>query len=250
MNAARLISTGPLVLVNRDHPLPAQPDARELVMTDPRRPDILLHSRAAAILRKLISDLGCNRDIVPVSGYRGREEQERIFADSLREHGRAFTETYVARPGCSEHETGLAIDLGENVPDLDFIRPSFPDSGACRAFRLRAADYGFILRYPAGKERITGIGHEPWHFRYVGWPHARLMAERDMVLEEYIDWLSGFGEDGAHLGYAAAGRAVELFTVPQHALDGLPERLPAALPWQWSGNNSGGAVVTLWTRAG
>lgn len=250
MTPAKLISSGPLVLVNRDHPLPAGPDAAELAAVDGRRPGLLLHKQAAAILNRLLSDLGCAGDIIPVSGYRSREEQERIFADSLREHGREFTETYVAYPGCSEHETGLAIDLGEHVPDLDFLCPSFPDSGACRAFRLRAADYGFILRYPAGKERVTGIGHEPWHFRYVGWPHARLMSERDMVLEEYIDWLKGFGEDGAHLGYSARGRAVELFTVPEQALEGLPDRLPAALPWQWSGNNSGGAVVTLWTRAG
>ena len=54
------------------------------------------------------------------------------------------------------------------------------------------AQYGWVQRYPAGKEAITGIGHEPWHFRYVGQPHATLMAERDLTLEEYIAWIRAF----------------------------------------------------------
>lgn len=72
--------------------------------------------------------------------------------------------------GCSEHETGLAIDLALAGEEPDFIRPPFPDRGICRRFRQRCADFGFVLRYPAGKETVTGIAHEPWHFRYVGVP--------------------------------------------------------------------------------
>ena len=100
---------------------------------------------------------------------------------------RAFLAPFCkARPGCSEHETGLAIDLGENVPELDFIRPSFPDTGICGTFRARAAEFGFILRYPKGKEAVTGIGWEPCHFRYVGVPFAREIADRGLTLEEYL----------------------------------------------------------------
>ena len=65
----------------------------------------------------------CIRD----SGYRSKAEQLAIFENALRSHGREFTETFVAYPGCSEHQTGLAIDLGENRPDLDFLCPQFPD---------------------------------------------------------------------------------------------------------------------------
>ena len=79
---------------------------------------------------------------------------------------------------CSEHQTGLAIDLGLASEEIDVIRPNFPYSGVCAAFRKQAADYGFILRYPAGKEAVTGIAYEPWHFRYVGVPHARFMLNR------------------------------------------------------------------------
>ena len=76
-----------------------------------------------------------------------RAEQERIYRESLRDNGPAFTRRFVALPGCSEHETGLAIDLGERRASIDFIRPAFPDTGLCSAFRRRAARYGFILRY-------------------------------------------------------------------------------------------------------
>ena len=95
----------------------------------------------------------------------------------------------MALPGCSEHQTGLAIDLGLRGPEVDFLCPDFPYTGPCGDFRRLAADYGFVERYPAGKEPITGIAHEPWHFRYVGVPHAERMAAMGLVLEEY--WEEG-----------------------------------------------------------
>lgn len=72
---------------------------------------------------------------------------------------------------------------GENV---DFIRPDFPYEGISQRFRELAPAYGFIERYPAGKERVTGIAHEPWHFRYVGTSHAKSMARQGLCLEEYL----------------------------------------------------------------
>ncbi len=115
------------------------------------------------------------------------EEQTQIYEDSLRENGGEFTKKFVALPGCSEHQTGLAIDLGLCKEEIDFICPDFPYEGICQKFRQMAPDYGFVERYPAGKEKVTGIGHEPWHFRYVGRPHARIMTDRGLVLEEYLE---------------------------------------------------------------
>ena len=90
--------------------------------------------------------------IAPVSGWRSQEEQQSIWNESTEENGADFTAKYVAQPGHSEHQTGLAIDLGLRREKLDFIRPSFPYSGICEIFRQKAARYGFIERYPAGKE--------------------------------------------------------------------------------------------------
>ena len=226
---------GTLYLVNRAHPLAEEPEAEALVPVDGGHPRIMLHARAKVMLDQLLTAVGGRGAIVPVSGYRPRSEQQAIWDGSLAEHGQKFTETYVARPGCSEHQTGLAIDLGENRPEVDFLCPAFPDSGPCGALRRRAAEFGFVLRYPAGKEAVTGIGHEPWHFRYVGQPHARLMEGRGLVLEEYLDWLRHFPPEaplegeGWSLCWLAGGEAP------------LP---PPGTPWKVEDTNTGGAVLT------
>ena len=177
---------GHLILVNAQHPLSEYDWTPDLVTV---RGAVRLEREAAERLDRLMAALDGWRSITPVSGWRSMEEQRQIYSGSLRDNGAAFTRKFVALPGCSEHQTGLAIDLGLTGPDLDFIRPDFPYSGICQKFRTLAADYGFIERYPAGKEAVTGIAHEPWHFRYVGIPHAHAMADRGLTLEEY--WEEG-----------------------------------------------------------
>jgi D-alanyl-D-alanine dipeptidase/carboxypeptidase len=113
---------------------------------------------------------------------------------TLKEKGELFTKKYVAKPGCSEHELGLAIDLGLAEATNDFIRPSFSKGPVVATFLANMAKYGFILRYPKGKEEITSISFEPWHFRYVGTPHSEIMAQQGWVLEEYLDFLEETGE--------------------------------------------------------
>lgn len=184
-----------LVLVNAAHALEEEPDAGELEAVHKENPAVFLKREAAEQLKCLLDAVDREGEIVLVSGYRSREEQEKIFADSLRENGRSFTETYVAPPDHSEHQTGLAIDLGKRQESIDFIRPEFPRDGVFLAFREKAPEYGFVERYPAGKEQVTGIGAEPWHFRYVGCPHARIMTERHLVLEEYLDYLWGQSDE-------------------------------------------------------
>ena len=150
------IFQGPLVLVNRAHPL-HEKERSALTSVDPHHPDILLESRARQLLSACIQKAGGQREIVPVSGWRSQQEQQRIWDDSMAEHGETFTRQYVALPGCSEHQTGLAIDLGKAAGYIDFIRPAFPYDGVCGRFRRLAARYGFIERYQRGKEEVTGI---------------------------------------------------------------------------------------------
>lgn len=139
------------------------------------------------------------------------------------------------------HQTGLAIDLGLAADEIDFIRPDFPADGVCGAFRRRAADFGFVLRYPAGKEAVTGIAHEPWHFRYVGVPHARLMAEMGFTLEEYVAWLRECHSQ------APLRRRLGLyeFSVQYHHGTARPV-LPEYGYSQLSRDNCGGWIVTTW----
>ncbi len=175
-----------LILVNRHCPCPTD-NVRDLVPVHEHYPHILMEREAVQALFGLMEQLDGWRQIVPVSGWRSLEEQKAIYEQSLRDHGQEFTEQFVALPGHSEHQTGLAIDLGLRQPEIDFIRPSFPCEGVCQRFRELAPAFGFIERYPAGKESVTGIAHEPWHFRYTGTPYAEELTRRKLTLEEYLE---------------------------------------------------------------
>ncbi len=227
---------GSLILVNRDCPL-AGSDWDDLMPVSEDFPRIQLRQEAALALRALLSEIRSGTEIVPVSGYRSRQEQVALYRESLVENGEEFTRKFVALPDCSEHQTGLAIDLGWNRPPIDFIRPDFPQDGICGKFRAQAGRFGFILRYPQGKERVTGIAWEPWHFRYVGRPHGEIIAEKGMVLEEYHQWLKGF-TPASPLSWESGGEAYEIFCSPT-----LPVPLPET--WAVSGNNIDGYIVTL-----
>ena len=235
---------GTLALVNPAHPLQARPAPEALVPAMPDAPGVLLARQAAVMLAALLDGIRAAGRIVPVSGWRSHAEQQALYADSVRDNGLEFTQKYVALPGCSEHETGLAIDVGEAREVIDFIRPAFPDTGVCAAFRRAAARYGFIERYPKGAQTVTGIGHEPWHFRYVGWPHAGLMAQRGVTLEEYIGALGAYTPEQP-LHAEAGGRGFDIFRVPLGP-EGARFDAPRDRVWQASADNCGGLVVTVW----
>lgn len=178
-----------LVLVNASHPYIEEETKEGLYPVHPQAPEILLKEQAVIHLSALMEEIKGWEWIVPVSGWRSLREQQDIFDSSLKEKGEEFTRKFVALPGCSEHQTGLAIDLGLKQEKVDFICPDFPYEGICQRFRERAAAYGFIERYQKAKEEITGISQEPWHFRYVGTPHAERMKKYGVCLEEYIEML-------------------------------------------------------------
>lgn len=231
---------GPLILVNAAHPLACVPGP-ELSPPDELRPQILLERQAARLLDACVRAAGGWQAIVPVSGWRSLEEQRQIWADTWDREGAEFTRKYVAPPQCSEHQTGLAIDLAQAAEHIDFIRPHFPHDGACGQFRRLAADYGFIQRYRREKETVTGIAEEPWHFRYVGVPHARLLEDNGLCLEEYADFLRG----GPKRCSLPNGSRVTVFYLP--CPGGETElAAPENACLQISGGNDGAFIVTAW----
>ena len=232
------IHAGPLILVNPAHPL--RGEALDLVAADERWPEILLERRAARLLGACIQAIGGEAAIVPVSGWRSQREQQAIWDETWERVGEIFTRRYVALPGCSEHQTGLAIDLGKAAPEIDFIRPDFPMDGLCGAFRRCAVRYGFIQRYRREKESLTGIAEEPWHFRYVGAPHALLLEQNGLCLEEYADFL----RTGPKSCTLPGGRAARVFYIPCEGETALAE-LPDGC-CQLSGDNVGGLIATVW----
>lgn len=238
------IHCGSLILVNETYPYHNRENQGLLSVWEDRA-NVLLDFQAARLLSCLLDQISGWEKIVPVSGWRSMAEQQKIWDDSLAENGTEFTKTYVAAPGHSEHQTGLAIDLGLRQDSIDFIRPAFPYDGICQIFRNTAARYGFVERYPAGKEPITKIGHEPWHFRYVGVPHAAIMAENGMTLEEYIDFIKQYPGDRPYC-WQENDRMV-CISYWKTNLDGNTRvDLTGEHPYSISGNNTDGFILTEW----
>ena len=139
----------------------------------------------------------------------------------------------MAQPGHSEHHTGLVVDVGT-------MNGEFMDSSGDYAWITEnCQDYGWVVRYETGKEERTGIWDEPWHFRYVGIPHATEMVRRDYCLEEYIDYLKQFPQDGEHLMIDCVSGQYEVWYT-----EGCEVYLPDSKLYTVSGNNVDGVIVT------
>lgn len=115
------------------------------------------------------------------SAYRSYEEQEKLYDDYLKLYGKSYVNKYVAVPGYSEHQTGLALDLESLDCDV------FKNFKEYRWIKNNAYKYGFILRYQEGKENITGYNAEEWHIRYVGRKAAEYIYKNNITFEEYYD---------------------------------------------------------------
>lgn len=177
-------STGKyILLVNNWNPLPFDFQT-ELVEIG----GFMLETECAAALQTMMEAGGAvaSEDYIN-SAYRSKEYQQKLWDERIQEHmdtGKTYdealeqTKLYVATPGCSEHHTGLAVDLNT----------------AMATFMIWVTencwDYGFIVRYPDGKTNYTGINYEPWHFRYVGTELALELKGTGLCLEEYMERLT------------------------------------------------------------
>jgi D-alanyl-D-alanine carboxypeptidase len=135
-------------------------------------------------LAKAAKAAGVN--IMPISGYRSFSEQASLYDSYVRQYGQATADTIAARPGYSEHQTGLAMDIG-NASGTCALQACFANTPAGRWAAENGWEYGFIIRYPAGAEATTGYTYEPWHLRYVGRAIAEEIQRTGYTLEKYFD---------------------------------------------------------------
>lgn len=180
-----------LLLVNFETPLPEDFDTPELVQL---RNGHSIDSRAYPALQRMMDDCrAAGLQPLICSSYRSEETQQRLFekeVQSWRSQGCSQEEAeeqaarWVARPGTSEHQTGLAVD----IVDISYqiLDQGQEDTAVQRWLIAHCAEYGFILRYPVEKSALTGVNHEPWHYRYVGVEVAREIMGGGLCLEEYI----------------------------------------------------------------
>lgn len=191
--AASFINDTEILLVNEANALPEGYAPEELVNLYEQKRHFLLASsdiylereafEAANRMFKQAEDESMNGFII-TSGYRSSEKQAELYETS--EEGTAQL------PGHSEHETGLAFDVTARRDDDG----GFETTEQFAWLIEHCWDYGFILRYPEGKEHITGITYEPWHYRYVGLETAQAIRESGLTLEEYLYSISaGEGDE-------------------------------------------------------
>ncbi len=181
---------GLLFLVNRQYTLSAGYTPADLAMSDVPGQVRRMRPAAAEALREMF--LACKEEtkcqLLSISGFRSYEKQAGIYARKLRSVKKdvAKAQEYVAPPGASEHQTGLAMDIGQK--HKEHLEVSFRDTEGRKWCAENCWRFGFILRYGEGEEweTITGYKYEPWHFRYVGKEYARAIHEANVPLETWL----------------------------------------------------------------
>lgn len=194
------ISAENILLVNFENPLPQDFVPTELTEITATRPDGRVPQKitkdAAVAIENMIAamknDFGTNTPPITVtSGYRSYDLQKYLFESSVKnyeemgytqEKAEKLAARYTARPGESEHQSGLCVDMHDRATaTIDFENSRYFE-WLCK----NAHHFGFILRYPKGKEAITKIAFEPWHWRYVGKENAEKIKKSGLCLEEYL----------------------------------------------------------------
>ncbi|MGN7471216.1 D-alanyl-D-alanine carboxypeptidase family protein [Brevibacillus sp. SAFN-007a] len=179
------------VLVNKQRKLPENYTPTDLVF--PNVPYLLpeksekrkMRKEAAAALEALFAAAKADGiALAGVSAYRSHTYQKALFHRYVQKDGIEKARTYSAVPGTSEHETGLAIDVA-GLDGKCAATSCFANTKEAKWLAEHATTYGFIIRYPEGKEAITGYMYEPWHLRYVGPEIAKKIGEQGITLEEY-----------------------------------------------------------------
>lgn len=156
-----------ILLVNKTYHLPSNYDPK-------------VNKEALEALKEMQADcqaIGLN--IPLVSGYRSFETQKKLYGNYVKRDGEKIANTYSAKPGESEHQTGLSFDVGK-------VDSSFANTKEAKWIDEHAYLYGFIVRYPKNKTNITGYIYEPWHIRYLGKKTAKMVYESKLTLEEYL----------------------------------------------------------------
>ena len=179
-----------LLLVNDWNPLPAGYDSDVTFSTVSGGKQV--DSRIIDAVNRMLNDAAAY-DLAVVSAYRPKEEQNTLYWRKVQQYtDKGYSDleaqkvggTIVKRPGFSEHNCGLAMDVGGSGDYT--LEQTFANTPAYAWLIEHCADYGFILRFPEGKEDITGVIYEPWHYRYVGEEAARYIMDNDLCLEEYL----------------------------------------------------------------
>ncbi|MBQ7600118.1 MAG: M15 family metallopeptidase, partial [Clostridia bacterium] len=264
------LNKGDLILVNFDNPYSLTDEVATVNVRENRVGNIVVSALAVAVRQDMLQALidavadmteqGFTDSLLVNSGYRNVADQQEVWNSYLDRFGEEYTRDYVAVPGCSEHHTGLAADLGFYTQDGATIPVADHQFGTW--LTSHCTDYGLILRYPENKKEITHTANEPWHFRYIGKVHAMIYRNFDMCYEEYVEYLKQYTADTKLLHVTPSGAVSEtaadslpetfegyyVFYVPRSEGDTTALRVPFPqenVSCEISGNNRDGFIVTV-----
>ncbi|WP_426300351.1 D-alanyl-D-alanine carboxypeptidase family protein [Arthrobacter sp. R-11] len=235
------------VLVNKSHPLnPLRYAPGDLVSV--RGSGYYLRAQAASALDSLFTGASnAGHGLAVVSAYRSYDTQASLYDYYVRTYGQAYADTISAKPGYSEHQTGLAVDVG-NAGGSCGLSTCFGETPAGRWVAANAYRYGFIVRYPNGYSGTTGYSYEPWHLRYVGPTIAADMRARSFpTLEHYFAGNPAAGatiKSGSELLAADSAGHLLLYSAPQ----GGSYRYRSTIGGGWSNLKQG--FVVDWNADG
>ena len=167
---------GGVMIANKSYSLPESYAPGDLL------PEV---KEAFAVMQKAAAAQGLN--IYISSGYRSYSRQQTLYNNYVKSDGKALADTYSSRPGSSEHQTGLCFDLNT-------IDDSFGNTKESAWLEQHAQEYGFIIRFPKGKDAQTGYQYEPWHLRYLGVDMATKVYNSGLSLEEYLGITSEYAD--------------------------------------------------------
>lgn len=246
------ISSGELILVNGSYSYSFAQEDRTVPIASEKNNAWQVKDEVIRLLPVTIRQMNkmfraCERatgidNISVISAYRDYDYQDGLFRDRVNSDGYYEAIRWVAVPGYSEHHTGYAADLAIAGEEGD--TSTFTSEGDYGWVEENAWRYGFIRRFPENKTAITGIANEPWHYRYVGKPHAYIMHQTGMCLEEYEEYVKSYRYGEKYIDLNIHGDEYKIYYVP--ASDGETTELPVPLfgAYTVSGNNIDGFIVT------
>ena len=175
------INSWEFILANPEHSI------EEYAPVTAQLEEIELDERIIDAMSAFVADTRAQGlNVILTSGYRSYQTQSWLFQNKVAQYGgdEATAATIVARPGTSEHQTGLAADITDQY--YEYMNESLENTATYQWMSTHCQDYGFIVRFPKGRQDITGIIYEPWHYRYVGKEAAAYIMSHDLTLEEFL----------------------------------------------------------------
>lgn len=242
------IHKGELILVNRDNAYTFDEELDLVSLMGQKTDSYLIKDKNVLVKESIIPQLNAMLDdfnrhtnlktINVISGHRTYDYQQNLLNERISRDGEEQALNYVAKPGSSEHHTGMAVDFGLVLGNG--VYKDYDGTGDYAYLNENCYKYGFIVRYADAKKDLTGIYYEPWHFRYVGIPHSYIINNNGFCFEEYIDFLKQYTFDSEHLIFNIDDSEYEIYYV-----NGLDVYVPTDKEYTVSGNNIDGFIVTV-----